>query len=111
SLEQLARFSKSTFRQNNIHPQKGTNVSNLQSLCLQGRVGDLSSGGLNLLTVEAVGMELAVEERVLLSVEGDGRRAGTFPNSGGCNGAAGQKGKDGGNGKLHSGVGLTTVEY
>lgn len=91
----------------NLHPDESTNISNLESLFLQGLVGHGGDGLLDLASVEVVGMELVGLPDVGAGVEGDGglalsgNGAGRFLD-GGRGRSGGGKGREGNGGSnLH----------
>src|SRR5690606_13646697 len=61
-----------------IHPQEGSDISNLSGLSSQSRVAHGISGRHDLITVEGVGMKLAAGEDVLTSTESDWRGTSTL---------------------------------
>lgn len=64
-----------SLRADDLHPQEAAYVGNLGGRGGEAGVGHLRHGGGDLVTVELVGVERVLLERVAAGVQGDGRRA------------------------------------
>lgn len=67
--------SSPSLRVDDLHPQEAAYVGNLGGRGSKARVGNLRHGGSDLVSVELVGVERVLLERVAAGVQGDGRRA------------------------------------